>query len=475
MPPPDAIGLDSRFSSLKFCHSEVSPDPLPEPEMVHFNAELAKELGLDPDDGTIVGILSGKRPWPGYAPIASVYAGHQFGSWVAQLGDGRAHLIAEIAKPDGNRAELQLKGSGQTPYSRGADGRAVLRSSIREYLCSEAMHALGVPTTRCLSLVSSPLPVMREKRETAAVVCRVSPSFVRFGHFEYFAHNGKKEALAPLADHVISTHFPHLDGADRYRKWLEEVVERTAKLMAKWQTLGFCHGVMNTDNFSILGLTIDYGPFGFMDAFRQHHVCNHSDYEGRYAYGAQPEIGHWNVSCLLQAVFPLLSEDEEEAAELASGIYRRYVPAFSEEALRLWTAKMGFAEARNGDAALVGRFLTQLQNGRLDFTLSFRNLCRPESLTGMDEAWLSDYRSRLAQEGREESLRIAEMNRVNPKYVLRNHLAQAAIEKAESGDYSGVDALMRILSRPYDDQPGMEAYAEPPAKDLPRIEVSCSS
>ena len=473
MQPHHSIRLDSRFAKLKACHTEVDPDPLPEPEMAHFNDSLAKELGIDPGDGMLLEILSGNRPWPGYAPIASVYAGHQFGTWVPRLGDGRAHLIAEIARPDGKRMELQLKGSGKTPYSRGADGRAVLRSSIREYLCSEAMHALGVPTTRCLSLVSSPLPVTRERMETAAVVCRVSPSFVRFGHFEYFS--GKNEVLASLADHVIAEHFPHIEGPDRHFRWLSEVAERTAKLMAKWQSLGFCHGVMNTDNFSILGLTIDYGPFGFMDSFRQHHVCNHSDYEGRYAYGAQPEIGLWNLSCLLQATFSLLSEDEEEASKMASEIYGRYAPAFSKEALRLWTAKLGLAEAREGDASLIGRFLTILQQERLDFTKSFRNLAEPEFLKGMDESWLSDYRARLASEGRSDSERIAAMNAVNPKYVLRNHLAQEAIMKAESGDYSEIGTLMKLLSRPYEEQAGMEHYAEPPPKGIREIEVSCSS
>ncbi len=469
----DEIRLDSRFAELKSCHTRTDPDPLPEPEMAHFNVPLAKEMGIDPEQEILLEILSGNRPWPGYAPISSVYAGHQFGSWVSRLGDGRAHMIAEIVRADGKRVELQLKGSGRTPYSRGADGRAVLRSSIREYLCSEAMHALGVPTTRCLSLVSSPLPVARERMETAAIVCRVSPSFVRFGHFEYFS--GDREVLGALADHVISAHFPHLEGPEKYASWLSEVVERTAKLMAKWQSMGFCHGVMNTDNFSILGLTIDYGPFGFMDVFRQHHVCNHSDYEGRYAYGAQPDIGLWNVSCLLQATYSLLSENDEEGAQMASEIYKGYVSAFSREALRLWTGKLGFAEVREGDAALVGRFLTLLQNKRLDFTKSFRNLARPEWVEGMDETWLSDYRARTAAEAMEECLRISKMNSVNPKYVLRNHLAQGAIEKAESGDYSEIGKLMQILSRPYDEQPENERYAEPPSSDLPAIEVSCSS
>ncbi|MBY0579144.1 MAG: YdiU family protein [Burkholderiales bacterium] len=480
------VRLEARFAGLKFCHAQVLPTPLPEPRMVHFNAGLAQELGFDGANDALLEILSGNRPWPGYTPLASVYAGHQFGSWVSQLGDGRALLIAEIAKPDGARVELQLKGSGRTPYSRGADGRAVLRSSIREYLCSEAMHALNVPTTRCLSLVSSPHPVMRERQETAAVVCRVSPSFVRFGHFEFFSH--EKEALALLADHVISEHFSHIEGESRYRSWLLEVVERTAKLMARWQSLGFCHGVMNTDNFSILGLTLDYGPFGFMDAFRLHHVCNHSDYEGRYAYGAQPEIGLWNVSRLLQAALPLLSESDDEAAEMASEIYGSYAPVFSAEALRLWTLKLGLRDVREGDAALVGRFLDLLQSGRLDFTRGFRNLSRvgisnalPDEVrnefagTKGFDAWLTDYRSRLSIEGRIDAERAACMNRVNPKYVLRNHLAQGAIEKAEAGDYSEIETLMRLLSSPFDEQPGMESYAHPPPEALRHIEVGCSS
>lgn len=481
-------GLNARFASLKFCHAEVLPTALPAPRMIHFNVALAEELGLDVADDALLEILSGNRPWPGYAPIASVYAGHQFGSWVSRLGDGRALMIAELAGADGKRMELQLKGAGQTPFSRGADGRAVLRSSIREYLCSEAMHALGVPTTRCLSLVSSPLTVEREEDETAAVICRVSPSFVRFGHFEYFSHNGRKDVLAPLADHVIAEHFPHLDGSDRYGKWLSEVVERTAKLMAHWQSLGFCHGVMNTDNFSILGLTLDYGPFGFMDVFRQRHICNHSDFQGRYAYGEQPEIGHWNIACLLQAVLPLLSDSEEEAAEMATEIYGRYAPVFSVEVLRRWTAKLGLRDALDGDSGLVGRFLTLLQSGKLDFTRSFRSLskvgmdgCAPdemcEAFAGMEgfDAWLSDYRVRLVADGWNDADRAAAMNRVNPKYVLRNHLAQIAIEKAQAGDYSEIETLVQLLSHPFDEQPEMEHYALPPPEALRHIEVSCSS
>ena len=490
--PVEQLPLDPCYAGLSDpYHTPVAPTPLPQPRLVHFNEPLAAELGIDAGDQALVDILSGNRPWPAYAPVASVYAGHQFGAWVPQLGDGRALTIAEIRKPDGERVELQLKGAGPTPYSRGSDGRAVLRSSIREYLCSEAMHALGIPTTRCLSLVASPEPVQRETLETAAVVCRVAPSFVRFGQFEFFYYRGQPAQLAPLADHVIAQHFPHLvDQPDRYARWLEEVVERTARLIAQWQTVGFCHGVMNTDNFSILGLTLDYGPFGFMDAFRQHHVCNHSDYEGRYGYDSQPLIGQWNCSRLLQAMLPLLSGNQEEAADIVTAIYERYSPAYSREALRRWTDKLGLREVRDGDANLIGRLLTILHHSKSDFTRSFRHLSRVRSdsdapamgvreeiadLSAFD-AWVTDYRARLrAEQNTDDAARAAQMNRVNPKYVLRNHLAQNAIERALNGDDSEVATLMRLLSRPYDEQPEMVRYAAAPPDELRHLEISCSS
>ncbi len=321
----------------------------------------------------------------------------------------------------------------------------------------------------------------REKLETAAVVCRVAPSFVRFGHFEYFYHKGEHEKLAPLADHLIDERFPHLAGCpDRYVAWLKEVVERTARLMAQWQSLGFCHGVMNTDNFSILGLTLDYGPFGFMDTFRQHHVCNHSDYEGRYAYGAQPDIGRWNCTCLLQAALPLLSKNEEEAGKIASEIIDAYSGTFSRAAIQNWSAKFGLRESKEGDVQLIVRFMELLQKERRDFTQSFRNLA---SIRAMDEssldteygAWLRDYRARLRSESSLDEERAERMNRANPKYVLRNHLAQQAIEKAVLDDYSEIEALMKVLSFPYEEQPEMARYAEAPSRGAPQIEVSCSS
>lgn len=490
MPP-----LKPRYARLgEPFYSPVAGTPLPEPKMAHFNAELAEELGIKPDPDpheALVGILAGHRPWPGYPSIASVYAGHQFGAWVPQLGDGRALLIAEIQTPAGERREIQLKGSGPTPYSRGLDGRAVLRASIREYLGSEAMHYLGVPTTRCLSLISSPEPVQRETVETAAVVCRVSPSFVRFGHFEYFFHRRQPEQLAVLADHVIEEQFPYLHGQpDRYAQWLLEVTERTAQLMAQWQALGFCHGVMNTDNFSVLGLTLDYGPFGFMDRFRQHHVCNHSDFEGRYAYSAQPQIGQWNCSRLLRACLPLLAEDTRAALEIATGIFERYAPVYTQAMMRRWADKLGLFEVRETDAELVNRFLAILQRGKNDFTRSFRHLSRLDTngdgpAAGIREeiidleafdAWIIDYRARLRSEQNTDDVARAErMNRINPKYVLRNHLAQQAIEQAEQGDYSELAVLMKLLRYPYDEQPELESYAAEPPDDQRSIEISCSS
>jgi uncharacterized protein YdiU (UPF0061 family) len=488
LPPP------RRFAALGDAYApQVATTPLPEPRMLHYNTALAEQIGLQDDAAQqpgLTAILAGNRPWPGYAPVSSVYAGHQFGSFVPQLGDGRAHLIAELSGGDGRRWELQLKGGGKTPWSRFADGRAVLRSSIREYLASEAMHALGIPTTRALSLVGSPQEVVRETIETAAVVCRAAPGFARFGHFEYFYYLDRHERLGPLADHVIAEHFPEFAGrADRYRAWLTEVVERTARLMAQWQAVGFCHGVMNTDNFSALGLSLDYGPYGFMDGFDAHHICNHSDEGGRYAYDRQPQIGHWNCSRLLQATLPLLAEQPEQAVEIANGILDRYPPAYSQAMTRLWTAKLGLREVRDSDPELINRYLGILNNGRSDFSRSFRHLSRlrsagDEPAHGIREeiadlaafdAWVGDYRARLRGEQSDDRERAARMDTVNPRYVLRNHLAQGAIEQAQGGSYGEIDTLVRLLNRPFEEQPGMERYAEEPPASARHIEVSCSS
>lgn len=486
--------LNPRYASLgEPFQRRIPATPLPEAALLHVSPSLAAELGIDAEtlaSPEFRDMVAGNQPWPGYDTRASVYAGHQFGVYVPQLGDGRALMLAEILDAEGRHAELQLKGAGLTPYSRHADGRAVLRSSIREYLCSEAMHALGVPTTRALSLVGSPQPVYRERVETAAVVCRVAPSFVRFGHFEFFYHTGQHDALAPLADHVIDTHFPALSGRpDRYVLWLIEVVERTARMIAHWQAVGFCHGVMNTDNMSVLGLTLDYGPFGFMDAFNFNHICNHSDEQGRYAYGTQPEIAQWNLSRLLQACFPLLSDSDDDALDIARNIYDKYASAYGIAARRHWADKLGFAEVREGDDTIINELLAIMHRSKSDFTLTFRRLALIESSSDqpavcvrediMDiaafDAWVPKYRARLQAENSNDVERVARMNAVNPLYVLRNHLAQAAIEQAENGSTDELDRLARVLASPYTEQSGMEAYTAPPPAHLQHLEVSCSS
>lgn len=458
--------------------SEVQSEPVRSPQMAAWNAELAEQLGLpaQPTEALCVG-LAGNALLSEAAPIASVYAGHQFGVWAGQLGDGRAMLLGELAGQ-----EIQLKGAGQTPYSRRADGRAVLRSSIREYLCSEAMHGLGIPTTRALALVASPEPVWREMLETAAIVTRVAPSFLRFGHFEHFYYRQDHTALRALADYAIARYFPHLQGeAHPYQALLDEVVERTAELIADWQAVGFCHGVMNTDNMSLLGLTIDYGPFGFLDGFDAGHVCNHSDHQGRYAYGQQPEVGLFNLNCLAQALLPLL-EREEAIASL-----RRYQGDFEAALAERFRAKLGLAVEDADDWQLFTRLFDLLQAGKTDWTIFWRALSRFDS-QGLNapirdlfvdrpafDAWAWDYKARLAAEGRPQAERQAAMLAVNPKYILRNHLAEQAIRAAKDGDFSEISRLQALLARPFDEHPAFEAYAGLPPDWASTLSVSCSS
>lgn len=477
------LPLSNRIAELgEAFYRHIQPTPLPAPQLLHFNAEVAALIGLDPAQTQrpeFTEIFAGNRPLAGARPLATVYAGHQFGQWVPQLGDGRALLIAETQGPDGTPWELQLKGAGPTPYSRHADGRAVLRSSIREYLCSEAMHALGIPTTRALSLIGSPLPVRRETLETAAVVCRMAPSFIRFGHFEWAASQQSPELLKRLTDAVITQHFPQHSGSPS--AWLRDVCVRTAQLMAQWQTVGFCHGVMNTDNMSILGLTLDYGPFGFLDTFDSRHICNHSDEDGRYAWDQQPRIGHWNIARLIEAVLPLLHEQPEAALEIGNDILAAYPGAYGDAVSARWRAKLGLMQAQDGDAPLINRFLHLLEQSRVDFTLGFRGLTQTQTLRDqfLDidayDAWLTDYAARLASENREPAQRHAAMDAVNPLYILRNHLAQIAIERAQAGDFSEIEHLLATLQRPYLQQTGAEKYENPPKADTAAKPVSCSS
>ncbi|PHV11677.1 protein adenylyltransferase SelO [Chitinimonas sp. BJB300] len=461
-------------------YSEVVAEPLPATQLLAWNSELAASMGLPLDVNQIPNAadsFAGNQAIAAEPPIATVYSGHQFGVWAGQLGDGRAMLLGELAGQ-----EIQLKGAGQTPYSRRADGRAVLRSSIREYLCSEAMHGLGIPTTRALALVASPETVWRETQETAAVVTRVAPSFLRFGHFEHFYYLGNHTALKALADFAIAHYFPHhRDAANPYQAMLSEVVARTAELIADWQAVGFCHGVMNTDNMSLLGLTIDYGPFGFLDGFDAGHICNHSDHSGRYAYGMQPEVGLFNLNCLAQALLPLLDRDEAIAA------LKQYQGEFETALAERFRAKLGLVDEAPDDWQLFTRLFDLLQAGHTDWTIFWRALCHFD-MTSLNEpvrnlmvdrdafdAWAWDYKVRLALEGRDQAERQTAMLAVNPKYILRNHLAEQAIRQANAGDFREITRLQTLLARPFDEQPDFEAYAGLPPDWATELSVSCSS
>ncbi len=499
----DFASLGSRFAV------PTASEPLAAPYLVASSPAAASLLGLDHgqlSDPDALAILAGNERFAGSEPVASVYSGHQFGVWAGQLGDGRALLLGDFASPDGGRLELQLKGAGLTPFSRMGDGRAVLRSSIREFLCSEAMAALGIPTTRALAVVGADLPVFRETVETAAVVSRLAPSFLRFGHFEHFYRTGQHQELRRLADYLIARFLPHLrDEPQPYQAMLVEVVCRTARLVAHWQSVGFCHGVMNTDNMSMLGLTIDYGPFGFLDGFDAHHICNHSDSGGRYSYANQPAVAEWNCYCLAQSLVPLLGSVDE-----AKDALQQFRPAFEDAFRARFQAKLGLREQRDADDELLDGLFAVLHQGRVDFTLFFRRLAEVRSNDSSGDspardlfadresfdAWVQRYRARLMAEASEDASRRAAMNAVNPKYVLRNHLAEQAIRLARGSDerhrlqlgaaqatehlasgqdFSEVTRLLRVLSKPFDEQPEFEQYAQLPPDWASTLSVSCSS
>ena len=485
---PEGLHWRNRFETLGDAFfTRLPAQALPDPHWVATSAACAQMLGFPADwaDGAALQVLAGNGRWTGMQPLASVYSGHQFGVWAGQLGDGRALWLGEVDTPAGPQ-ELQLKGSGLTPYSRMGDGRAVLRSSIREFLCSEAMHALGIPTTRALAVVGSPLPVRRETVETAAVVTRVAPSFLRFGHFEHFAHTAESPAaLKQLADFTIAHHYPELQGQPQpYAALLEAVTRRTAALLAQWQAVGFCHGVMNTDNMSVLGLTIDYGPFGFLDAFDPGHICNHSDHAGRYAWARQPGVALWNLHALAQALMPLI---EDSAVALAA--LEPYKSVYEPAMLAAWGAKLGLADTRAEDRELSDDLLKLMAQDRTDFSITFRRLAKFSSAPDANnatlrdlfiaraafDAWASRYAARLRSESSIDTERALRMNRCNPKFVLRNHLAETAIDLARNGDFSEVQRLLKVLQQPFDEQPEHEADAGFPPDWASQLEVSCSS
>lgn len=485
----DTLPFRNSFAALPGdFYSRVAPTAFETPaRLIHFNTQAAQLLDLDPavrHDPRCADVFSGKYALPGADPIAMLYAGHQFGHYVPQLGDGRAIILGEIVNTRNEAWEMQLKGSGQTPYSRQGDGRAVLRSSIREYLCSEAMHSLGIPTTRALCLVGSNDAVYREKIETGAMITRLAPSHVRFGSFEVFFYRNQHEQIRTLADYVIAHHYPELAGRpDRYLALLHSVIERTARLMAQWQAVGFCHGVMNSDNMSILGLTLDYGPFGFLESYNPGFICNHSDHHGRYAYDQQPRIGLFNLSCLAQALLPLLEVDAAKAA------LEGYQALYTAHYHQLMATKLGFERADERVLELTENLLAQMQQSQTDYTLLFRALCdiergNDEPVTALRDmfidrarfdAWLTDYRAHLRTHAPADNERRTVMRRTNPKIVLRNYLAQIAIEQAEQGDYTEIARLFTVLQAPFDDHPQFPQYAQPAPEWAANLEVSCSS
>jgi uncharacterized protein YdiU (UPF0061 family) len=501
-----------RLRQVHALFSRVEPTPVAAPRLIAYSREVAQMLGID--EATIhssgfAEVFGGNALVDGMQPYAANYGGHQFGQWAGQLGDGRAITLGETINAAGERWELQLKGAGKTPYSRSADGRAVLRSSIREFLCSEAMHHLGVPTTRALCIVATGEEVIRDmfydghpRAEPGAIVCRVAPSFIRFGNFELPASRGDTALVGELVDFTIRRDFPHsiaaggrvgashsaLGEAER-GAWFIEVCERTARLIAHWMRVGFVHGVMNTDNLSVLGLTIDYGPYGWIDNFDLDWTPNTTDAHGRrYRFGQQAQIAYWNLEQLANALAPIFASTEPLYAGL-----ERFAAVYVEAEHANFAAKLGFAEWAKEDAALMQQLCGLLQAAEVDMTLFFRALAdvdietptlAPFADAFYDEAkrrdaepafldWLARYAARARVDAMPREERRARMRGVNPRYVLRNYLAQQAIDRAEQGDAAGIDELLDVLRRPYDDQPGRESFAER-RPDWARHKAGCS-
>jgi uncharacterized protein YdiU (UPF0061 family) len=456
----------------------TAPAPVAEPALVKFNTDLAVELGLDVGSlapGELAGLFAGNVLPAGAAPLAMAYAGHQFGNFVPQLGDGRAILLAEVVDRAGRRRDIQLKGSGRTAFSRGGDGRAALGPVLREYLVSEAMHALGIPTTRALAAVLTGEPVVRERVLPGAVLTRVLASNIRVGTFQYFAARGDEEALRLLADYVIARHYPEAAGAENpYLALLSAVLEKQAALIANWLNVGFVHGVMNTDNAAISGETIDFGPCAFMDVYDPTTVFSSIDRMGRYAYGNQPQIAHWNISRLAETLLPLIDPDEKRSIELASEAIGRFAPVFEGFWMTGLREKIGLSGEAPEDRQLIHDLLGMLQENRVDFTAFFRQLA--DAIADLPEApvrglfadqaafdgWAAAWRARLAQESLDPGERAAAMRRKNPVYIPRNHLVEAALSAAIDGDLQPFNALLEVLQHPYEDQPGFARYGEPP-------------
>ena len=485
--------------------TRLQPAGLPNSKLVSINTKAANLLNLKQSELVQSWFLqwaSGNQTLPNSDPLAMVYSGHQFGGYSPQLGDGRGLLLGEAEGPKG-KWDIHLKGAGSTPYSRSGDGRAVLRSSIREYLCSEAMYGLGIPSTRGLSITIGEEPVYREQIEPAAMLIRLARSHIRFGSFEYFHHTHQPDRVKKLADYVITQHLPEASGNEnQYLEMFRSTVHQTAKLIAQWQAVGFAHGVMNTDNMSIIGETMDYGPFGFLDAYDPEFICNHSDTGGRYAFKRQPMIGLWNCNALAQALTSLLSVDELKT------VLGEYEPLFFETLLEIQRQKLGLLEHHPDDQTLIDTLLNTLAENQVDYTIFFRNLCafdehsfdnynlekysldknsaqKQSNHTSLRnlflnrdafDSWAETYSERLTKENRATTDRQAAMLKVNPKYVFRNYMAEIAIRKAEDKqDYSEIDRLLKLLQSPFDEHPDCEEYAKHPPAWSQKLSVSCSS
>lgn len=486
------IPFDNSYARLppQFFADQV-PTPVAAPKLIKFNEVLARELGLDVDALRLdaAAIFSGNELLPGSQPIAMAYAGHQFGNFVPQLGDGRAILLGEVKDRNGRRRDIQLKGPGPTPFSRRGDGRAALGPVLREYIVSEAMHALGIPTTRALAAVTTGEPVYREEVLPGAVFTRVAASHIRVGTFQFFAARGDTDNLKILADHVIGRHYPDIsDRTNPYLALLEAVAERQAALIARWLHVGFIHGVMNTDNMTVSGETIDFGPCAFMDGYDPATVFSSIDRNGRYAYANQPAIGQWNLARLGETLIPLIDPSADTAIELANTIIRAYGERFQAHWLSGMRAKIGVTNEEEGDLELIQSLLAIMQQQGADFTLAFRrlaSLAADEDVTDFTATfhepqsiapWLERWRERLARDPQSSGARANAMRKVNPAFIPRNHRIEQAIQAAvEDDDFSLFEALLQVLAKPYEDQPAFAPYAEPPLPSERVLQTFCGT
>jgi serine/tyrosine/threonine adenylyltransferase len=485
MTPSSYANLPPRF------FTKLDPTPVAQPRVIRFNRELAGEL--DPDlaalnAGAVAELFSGNAVPAGLVPIALAYAGHQFGHFVPQLGDGRAILLAESCDGAGRRRDIQLKGCGRTPYSRGGDGRAALGPVLREYLVSEAMHALGIPATRALAAVSTGESVQREQLLPGAILTRVASSHVRVGTFEYFAARGDVDAVRILANYVIDRHYPHvLHHQNRYLALLKDVTSRQAALIASWMHVGFIHGVMNTDNMAVSGESIDFGPCAFMDAFDPAAVFSSIDAQGRYAYCNQAHAAAWNLSRFAETLLPLIDADAKRAVQLATEVVATFSSTFRDCWLAGLRRKLGMALHEDGDAALAEDLLEVMHRNQADFTLTFRGLCDAAANEAGDQEvrrlfanardydeWAQRWRTRLARESVAPALRAEAMRQVNPRYIPRNHQIERIIQAAERDDFAPFEELSMVLSQPYLTQ-AADAYADPPLPGQRVLQTFCGT